>query len=170
MAFVQSIQLQNLIRSLSANSHRPYLLLFGIPSPTYSFFPGLKPSFSPNPFHCSPSFLLLKYLLRGFPGLFTVISEHICFLLLVFLCFFYTFQLSVPCGRLSCLMLAFERTLKQHLSYLQQFRLYWAIHTYAERCAFAALVKTLVTARWYQPWPYVYQPVRPSLRRTSEFY
>ena len=61
-----------------------YLLLFGIPSPTHSFFPGLKPSFSPNPSHCSPSFLLLKYLLRGFPGLFTVISEHICFLLLVF--------------------------------------------------------------------------------------
>ena len=32
----------------------------------------------------SPSFLLLKYLLRGFPGLFTVISQHMCFLLLVF--------------------------------------------------------------------------------------
>jgi len=60
-----------------------YLLLFGIPSPTHSFFPGLKPSFSAIPSHCSPSFLLLKYLLRGFPGLFTVISEHICFLLLV---------------------------------------------------------------------------------------
>ena len=54
-----------------------YLLLFGIPSPTHSFFPGLKPSFSANPSHCSPSFLLLKYLLRGFPGLFTVISEHV---------------------------------------------------------------------------------------------
>jgi len=36
-----------------------------------------------NPSHCSPSFLLLKYLLRGFPGLFTVISEHICFLRLL---------------------------------------------------------------------------------------
>ena len=58
-----------------------YLLLFGIPSPTHSFISGLKPSFSPNPSHGSPSFLLLKYLLRGFPGLFTVISEHICFLL-----------------------------------------------------------------------------------------
>jgi len=64
-----------------------YLLLFGTPSPTHSFFPGLKPSFSANPSHCSPSFLLLKYLLRGFPGLFTVISEHICFLLLVFFLF-----------------------------------------------------------------------------------
>jgi len=62
-----------------------YLLLFGIPSPTHSFIPGLKPSFSANPSHCSsPSFLLLKYSLHGFSGLFTVISEHICFLLLVF--------------------------------------------------------------------------------------
>ena len=43
------------------------------------------PSFSANPSHCSPSFLLLKYSLHGFPGLFTVISEHICFLLLVLL-------------------------------------------------------------------------------------
>ena len=64
-------------------SQQSYLLLFGIPSPTHSLFPGLKPSFSANPSHCSPSFLLLKYLLRGFPGLFTVISGHICFLLLV---------------------------------------------------------------------------------------
>ena len=56
-----------------------YLLLFGIPSPTHSFIPGLKPSFSVNPSHCSPSFLLLKYSLHGYPGLFTVISEHIFF-------------------------------------------------------------------------------------------
>ena len=34
-----------------------YLLLFGIPSPTHSFFPGLKPSFSTNLSHCSPFFL-----------------------------------------------------------------------------------------------------------------
>jgi len=64
-----------------------YLLLFGIPSPNHSFIPGLKPSFSANPSHCSPSYLLLKYSLHGFPGLFTVISERICFLLLVFLFF-----------------------------------------------------------------------------------
>jgi len=66
-----------------------HLLLFAIPSSTHSFFPGLKPSFSASPSHCSPSFLRLKYLLpvRGFPGLFTVISEHICFLLLVFFLF-----------------------------------------------------------------------------------
>ena len=65
-----------------------YLLLFGISSPTHSFFPGLKPSFCKS-LPLQP-FLLLKYLLRGFPGLFTVISEHICFILLVFFCF-YTF-------------------------------------------------------------------------------
>jgi len=44
-------------------------------------------SFSANPSHCSPSFLLLKYLLHGLPGLFTLICEHICFLLLVFFLF-----------------------------------------------------------------------------------
>ena len=55
--------------------------------PTHSFTPGLQPSFSANPSHCSPSFLLLKYSLHGFPGLFTVVSEHICFLLLVFFLF-----------------------------------------------------------------------------------
>ena len=36
----------------------------------------LKPSFSANPSQCSSSFLLLKCSLHGFPGLFTVISEH----------------------------------------------------------------------------------------------
>ena len=52
---------------------------------THSLFHSrLKNFLLANLSHCSPSFLLLKYLLRGFPGLFTVISEHICFLLLVF--------------------------------------------------------------------------------------
>ena len=64
--------------------------------PTHSFTPGLKPSFSANSSHCSPSFLLLKYSLHGFPGLFTVTSEHICFLLLV--CLFLHF-LVVSCVR-----------------------------------------------------------------------
>ena len=66
-----------------------YLLLFGIPPPTHSFFPGLKPSLQIFPTVALP-FFLLKYLLRVFPGLFTVISGHICFLLLVFFRF-YTF-------------------------------------------------------------------------------
>ena len=33
-----------------------HLLLLGIPSPTHSFIPGLKPSFSANPSHRGPSF------------------------------------------------------------------------------------------------------------------
>ena len=62
-----------------------YLLLFGIPSLTNSFFPGLKPS---NSLQILPTAALpFFYLLRGFLGLFTVISEHICFLLLVFFLF-----------------------------------------------------------------------------------
>jgi len=47
-----------------------YLPIFGIPSPTHSYIPGLKVENLPS---------------YGFPGLFTVISEHSCFLLLVFL-------------------------------------------------------------------------------------
>ena len=61
-----------------------YLLLFGIPSPTHSFFPG--PSLQIFPTVALP-FFLLKYLLYGFPGLYTVFSGHICFLLLVFFLF-----------------------------------------------------------------------------------
>jgi len=60
------------------------LIITGIPSPTHSFIPGLKPSFSANPSHCSLSFLLLDWL-HGFPRLFTVTSEHIRFYFLVFL-------------------------------------------------------------------------------------
>ena len=60
-------------------------LFFGIQSPTHSFFPGLNlPYLQIFPTVALP-FFLLKFLLHGFPGLFTVISEHICFLLLVFL-------------------------------------------------------------------------------------
>ena len=88
MAFSEHLTVESYTVFICQQSH---LLLFGIPSPTHSFFPGLKPSFSTNLSHCSPSLLfLLKYLLHGFPGLFTVISERICFLLLVFL-FFFTF-------------------------------------------------------------------------------
>ena len=68
--------------SLSANSHTYCYLVFHHPL-TLSF----EASLSANPSHCSPFFLVLKYLLRGFSGLFTVTSEHICFLLLVFFLF-----------------------------------------------------------------------------------
>ena len=37
-----------------------YLLLFGISSPTHSFISGLKPSFSANPSHRSPSFFFFR--------------------------------------------------------------------------------------------------------------
>ena len=46
------------------------------------FLSGLK-TFLLFPTVALPYFLL-KYLLHGFPGLFTVISGHICFLLIVF--------------------------------------------------------------------------------------
>ena len=55
-----------------------------LPSPTQCFFPGLKPSSLQIFPTVALPFFLLKYLPHGFPGLFTVISGHICFLLSVF--------------------------------------------------------------------------------------
>ena len=49
--------------------------------------------------------------LHGFPGLFADTSGHIHFLLFIFF-LFSTFSCWFPCGRLSWLMSAFERTLK----------------------------------------------------------
>ena len=69
---------------------------FHHPSPLYSFTPGLKPSFSANPSHCSLPFLLPDRL-HGFPRLFTDTSEHIRFYFVVFL--FSTFWFLVPCCR-----------------------------------------------------------------------
>jgi len=74
------------------------LIIISFPSPTHSFVPGLKPSFSANPSHRRLSFSS-SGLTTWIPQTFTVISEHIRFYFLVFL--FYTFQLSFPCGRLS---------------------------------------------------------------------
>ena len=53
------------------------------PSPTHSFIPGLKPSFSVNPTHRSLSFSLQDWL-HGFSKTFTVTSVHIRFLLFRF--------------------------------------------------------------------------------------
>ena len=50
---------------------------------THSLFLSNLPSLQIFPTVTLP-FFLLKYLLHGFPGLFTVISGHICFLLLFF--------------------------------------------------------------------------------------
>ena len=52
-------------------------------SPSHSFIPGSKPSFSANPSHRSLSFILHDWP-HGFPGLFTDTSEHIRF---YFFCF-----------------------------------------------------------------------------------
>ena len=43
------------------------LIIISIPSPTHSVIPGLKPSFSANPSHCSLPFLLPDWL-HGFPA------------------------------------------------------------------------------------------------------
>ena len=87
------------------------LIIISIPSPPHSFIPDLKPSFSAYPPHHSLPFFFRTDYIHGFPRLFTVTSEHIRFLLYSFSLFLH-FQLSVPCGKLSRLMSAFERTLK----------------------------------------------------------
>ena len=61
---------------------QPYLLLFGIPSPTHSS--RLKTFLFCKSFPPQPFLFLLQDSLHGFPRLFTVISEHICFLLFSF--------------------------------------------------------------------------------------
>ena len=65
------------------------LIIISIPSPTHSFIPDLKPSFSANPSNCSFSFSS-SGLTAWIPQTFTVTSEHIRFHFLVFL--FYTFS------------------------------------------------------------------------------
>ena len=60
-----------------------YLLLLGIPSPTHSYS-RLKTFLFCKSFLPQHFLFLLQDSLHGFPRLFTVISEHICFLLLVF--------------------------------------------------------------------------------------
>jgi len=87
---VQHLTVESYTVFICQQSH---LLLFGIPSPTHSHsrlktFLFCK-SFPPTA--ALPCFLL-EYSLHGFPGLFTIISEHICFLLLVFLSVFTLFS------------------------------------------------------------------------------
>jgi len=59
------------------------LIIISFPSPTHSFIPGLKPSFSTNPSHCSLSFSS-SGLTTWIPQTFTVVSEHIRFYFLFF--------------------------------------------------------------------------------------
>ena len=62
------------------------LIIISFPSPTRSFIPGLKPSFSANSSHRSLSFFFFRtdYII---PQTFTVTSEHIRFYFSVFFCF-----------------------------------------------------------------------------------
>ena len=53
-------------------------ILISFPSPTHSFIPGLKPSFSANPSHHSLSFSS-SGLTTWIPQTFTGISEHTVF-------------------------------------------------------------------------------------------
>jgi len=85
-----------------------HTLLFIFSSPTLSFIPDLKSSFSANPPHSSLSFSS-SGLTTWFHRLLLLLLAYL-FLLIVFL--FYNFQLLVPCGRLSWFMSAFEHTLK----------------------------------------------------------
>ena len=64
------------------------LIIVSFPSPTLSFFPDLKPSFSANYSHSSLFFFFFRtdYMI---PQTFTVTADHIRFYFLVFL--FYTF-------------------------------------------------------------------------------
>ena len=75
---------------------------------SHSFTPGLKPSFSTNPSLSNPSFSSVLT-----PRTVTSTSEHIR---IRFFKFFFNFSLFFyfldSCGILSCLMPAFERTLK----------------------------------------------------------
>ena len=87
------------------------LIIIGIPSPTHSFTLGLNPSFSANPPYPSLSFFSLRFHYMDFPYCLLYFWAYPSFLLFSF-SVFTLFQLSVPCGRLSWLMSAFERTLK----------------------------------------------------------
>jgi len=90
--------------------HLPTVIhITGIPSPTLSFIPGLKPSFSANPSHCSFSFS---------SGLTTWISQTVYCYFWAYPFLLFSFSVlglhftAVPCGRLSWLMSALENTLK----------------------------------------------------------
>jgi len=89
------------------------LIIISFPLPTHSFIPGLKPSFSANSSHRSLSFSSSR-LTTWIPRTVYCYFWAYPFLLFSFFLFLH-FLWSFPCGRLSELMSAFERTLKSHL-------------------------------------------------------
>ena len=86
------------------------LLVFHHPLSFYTL--GLNPSFSANPPYRSPSFVSFKIHYMDFPDCLLLLLSISVFLLFSFFSVFTLFLVSVPCGRLSWLMSAFERTLK----------------------------------------------------------
>ena len=99
------------------------------PSPTHSFIPSLKPSFSANPSLCSLSFSS-SGLTTWFPRLLLLLLSISVFTFLVFL--FYTFSCRFPCGRLSWLTSAFERMHVKIASCIVSYRIVPAVQI---RCA-----------------------------------
>jgi len=63
------------------------LIIISFPSPTPSFIPGLKPSFSANPLNPPQPFLFFSRTDYMIPRTFTVTSEHTRFHFLVFFSF-----------------------------------------------------------------------------------
>jgi len=78
-------------------------ILYGLYLPTvilyFHFHSRLKTFLFCKSFPPQPFLFLLQDSLHGFPRLFTVISQHICFVLLV--CLFLHFLVVGPCCRLS---------------------------------------------------------------------
>jgi len=86
-----------LVASLLILGYNATHRLISFPSPTHSFIPRLKPSFSANPSHRSLSFSSSE-LTTWIPQTFTVTSKHIRFYFLVFR--FTLFSCRFMCGTL----------------------------------------------------------------------
>ena len=106
------------------------------PSLPHSFTPGLKTSFSANPSLHSLLNSSSSWLTPQTPM--TDTSDHVRF---IFSFFFYTnLVVGYACGRLSWLVSAFERTLKQHLvSYRTRFNCWDCVTT---SCSFGCQPST----------------------------
>ena len=85
MAAVSAVDTVKLMFSWVENNNKFCTILYGLYRPIVILtIVRLKTSFSANPSHCSPFLFLLQDSLHGFLRLFTVTSEHICFLLFSF--------------------------------------------------------------------------------------
>ena len=90
------------------------------PSLVHSFTPGLKPTFSTNPFHLRLLYLLDCLIITGLDR-----TYHAHYFIFSFKFYFFLF---IPCGRLSWLPVSFLLHVKYTLSYrivLQTLRVFW---------------------------------------------